>query len=79
MKQLDRRIVTENLDHELKWMLKYYSNWDYVFERFKEFKGLWDWVKNQRGIELPDKIDRTEMTKRGQKGKYWNTLNVFKQ
>ena len=78
IKQVDRLIVTESLDEELKWMLKYYANWDYVFEKFEEFKGLQDWVQNKRGAELPDKIDRNVMNKRGQMGQYWNTLNRFK-
>jgi hypothetical protein len=77
--QIDRLITTDNLDYELNWMLKYYSTWDYVFERFKEFKGLQDWLKNQMGIELPSIVDRNEMQQRGQMGKYWNSLNRFKK
>ena len=77
IKQIDRLITTDNLDNELKWMIKYYSTLDYVFERFKEFKGLQDWIQNNMGTELPDTVDRNVMSKRGQMGKYWNSLNQF--
>ena len=75
--QIDKLITIDNLDNELKWMLKYYSTWDYVFERFTKFKGLQDWIKSEKGIELPNKIERSEMVKRGQMGRYWNSLNRF--
>ena len=78
IEQIDNLITSEKLDHELKWMLKYYCNWDYVFERFKEYKGLQHWIQNQMGSELPDTIDRNEMQQRGQMGRYWNSLDRFK-
>jgi len=77
IEQLDYLITADKLDFELKWMLKYYYNWDYVFERFKKYKGLQDWIKNQMGSELPDTIDRNEMQQRGRMGRYWNSLNRY--
>ena len=77
IKQLDNLIKRGKLDTELNWMLKYYSTWDYVFERFKEYHGLCEWIENDFGTELPDTIDKDEMSTRGQMGKYWNSLNHF--
>lgn len=77
IQQLDKLIISDKLDNELKWMLKYYSAWDCVFERFKEYKGLQDWIHNDTGTDLPDTIDRNDMTRRGQMGKYWNSLTRF--
>jgi len=71
---IDKLITNNNLDSELKWMLKYYSNWSYVFERFEEFNGLQNWIKNQIEIELPSTVDREQMQNRGQMGKYWSSI-----
>jgi hypothetical protein len=77
IEQVDKLIKHDKVDSELNWMLKYYSTWDYVFERFKEYHGLRDWIKNDLGTDLPDTIDNDEMSKRGQMGKYWTSLNHF--
>ena len=79
IKILDRRIKSEVTDYELEWMLDYYSNWDTVFERFAEFKYLKERITKIEKAELPDKIDRNEMSKRGQMGYYWNSLTRFKE
>jgi hypothetical protein len=77
IKQIDGLIDNDNLDSELNWILKFYSSWDYVFERFKRFNALQKWIKNGMGTELPNTINRDEMVKRGQMGKYWNSLIPF--
>ncbi|NOT74218.1 MAG: hypothetical protein HOP08_04760 [Cyclobacteriaceae bacterium] len=72
--QVNKLIASDSMDYELRWMLKHYSTWDYVFERFMDFKELQEWIANKKGDELPDTIDRSEMAKRGQTGRYWNSL-----
>ena len=66
-------------DYELEWMLDYYSNWDFVFERFDEFKYLQGRMTRADKVDLPEKIERNEMSKRGQMGYYWNSLTRFKE
>lgn len=75
--QLDQLIEHARIDNELSWMLKYYSSWSYVFKRFEEYHNLRDWVKNDRGADLPDRIDNDAMSTRGLMGKYWTSLNWF--
>jgi len=77
IEKLDNLIKHDKVDSELSWMLKYYSTWDYVFERIKEYHGLRDWIKNDLGTDLPDRINKDEMSRRGQMGKYWTSLNHF--
>ena len=67
----------ENLDQELKWMLNYYGNWDFTFDINENLPKLENYIKNITDRNFPKTIDRNEMTKRGQMGKYWNSLNVF--
>ena len=76
---LDRRLENEVADYELEWMLDYYSNWDFVFERFDEFKYLQGRMTRADKVDLPEKIERNEMSKRGQMGHYWNSLTRFKE
>lgn len=77
IEQVDNLIKRDKVDTELSWMLKYYLTWDYVFERFKEYHGLQHWIENDTETELPTKIDKDEMSTRGQMGKYWNSLYHF--
>ena len=79
LKILDRRLKNEIIDYELEWMIDYYSNWDFVFERFTEFKYLQERLSRKEKVDLPNKIDRKEMSKRGQMGLYWNSLTKFKE
>ena len=77
IKALDNRISSGTLDYELSWMLRYYADWDFVFERHKEFHFLHDWIANEKGAQLPDKIDTQVMSQRGRMGRYWNSLIRF--
>jgi hypothetical protein len=77
IKALDDRIGSNTLDYELSWMLRYYADWDFVFERFKEFRFLHDWIAHEKGALLPDKIDTQAMAPRGRMGRYWNSLIRF--
>ena len=78
IKLVEDKIQNNALDNELKWMLNYYANWDFVFERFKISKGLVELIAN-RTDDLPVGliIDKIAMNKRGQMGAYWNSLNHF--
>ncbi len=74
---VDSRIKRGNTDYELDWMLDYYSGWDFVFERFNNYRDLQGRLKDELKTELPTSIDREEMEKRGQMGLYWNSLAIF--
>lgn len=77
VKILDRRLKRNITDYELDWMLDYYSGWEFVFERFKDFKNVQKRLKSESKTELPDEIDRVKMEQRGQMGIYWNSLTIF--
>lgn len=72
---IEEKIQEKSLDNELKWMLNYYANWEFVFERFKNRQGLAELISNRKDIPNNLIIDKIEMNKRGQMGKYWNSLN----
>lgn len=73
---LDRRFNKNISDYELDWMLSYYSNFEFVFERFKIYKSFYSKLTDCK-IEMPDSIDREEMSSRGQMGLYWNSLTRY--
>ena len=75
---IEKKIQNNSLDTEIKWMLNYYATWDFVFDRFKNRKGLAGLIANKTD-ELPFGlvIDNVAMNKRGQMGTYWNSLNHF--
>jgi len=75
---LDLRFKNNKTDYELEWMIDYYANWHFVFERFTEFEHLQARLAITKKLELPLKINRIEMKKRGQMGYYWNSLTRFK-
>ncbi len=77
IQNLHELIAAGKIDNELTWMLNYYADWDWVFERLKSFKGFNSEIVNERNNQLPDKIDREKMEQRGQMGKYWNSLTQF--
>ena len=75
---VEEKIQNNSLDTELKWMLNYYANWDYVFDRFKICKGLAELIANSTdGLPIGLIIDKIVMNKRGQMGDYWNSLSHF--
>jgi hypothetical protein len=75
---LNEKIENNELDGELDWMLNYYLNWDWVFDRFNGYNGL-DKAKMNKKDNLPDSIDYNSMDQRGQMGKYWNSLTRFEK
>jgi hypothetical protein len=73
---IELKIQNKSLDTELTWMLNYYANWGFVFDKFKNRKGLEEIIKNRSdGLPLGLIIDIEEMKQRGQMGLYWNSLN----
>ncbi len=75
---IEHKIQSNSLDSELKWMLNYYATWDYVFDKFKNRKGLAELIANRtNGLPIGLVIDKVAMNKRGQMGMYWNSLNHF--
>ena len=75
---IEEKIQNNSLDTELTWMLNYYATWDFVFDRFKNRKGLEELIANRTdGLPTGLVIDKASMNKRGQMGTYWNSLNHF--
>lgn len=70
---IERKIQKNDIDLELNWMLNYYANWDFVFEKFKNYPALIEFILNRKDTELV--FDKVDMSKRGQMGEYWNSLN----
>lgn len=73
---LDRRLNKNISDYELDWMLSYYSSFEFVFERFKNYQSFYSRLTECK-TEMPDSIDREEMSTRGQMGMYWNSLTKY--
>jgi hypothetical protein len=75
---VENKIQNNLLDSEIKWMLNYYANWDFVFNRFNNRKGLAELIVNKTdGLPFGLVLDKVAMSKRGQMGIYWNSLNHF--
>lgn len=74
---LDKKLQQASIDNELKWMLDYYMDWEWVFEQFEAFSFLEEAMLN-RDDKLPESINREVMKQRGQMGNYWNSLTCFK-
>lgn len=70
---IERKIQKKDIDLELNWMLNYYANWEFVFEKFSSHQALIRFILNRKDTELI--FDKVDMSKRGQMGEYWNSLN----
>ncbi|MCO4293077.1 hypothetical protein NF867_09395 [Solitalea sp. MAHUQ-68] len=77
IESLNQRILNNDPDWELKWMLDYYTSWDWIFDKFKDYEGLRKAIKIRQANSLPTDIDNDNMNNRGQMGKYWNSLTAF--
>ena len=77
--ELNSIIATSAIDNELVWMVNYYAKWTWIFERLKSFRGFDENIVNDQNGHLPKGIDRKAMERRGQMGKYWNSLTIFEQ
>ena len=74
-KLLDRRIAKDVLDYELDWMLEYYSDFGFAFERFNNYENFYRRTSSKTGLEFPDSINKETMATRGQMGEYFNSVN----
>ncbi len=74
-KILNKRIAKGVLDYELDWMLEYYSDFGFAFERFINFEHFYRRTSSKTGLEYPDSIDKETMATRGQMGGYFNSIN----
>ncbi|MGB3342978.1 MAG: hypothetical protein WBA61_03620 [Aequorivita sp.] len=68
---LKTRIDQNEADKELIWMLNYYLNWDFVFDRFKDIIEF-DKIIQEKDADKP-KIKTDE---RGQMGIYWKSITT---
>ena len=78
-KKLNEYIKEDKLDEEFKWMLSFYSSWDYVIFQYSENKleELTSFVKkvDTSKINFPKKaLNKGIMDDRGQMGIYWKEL-----
>ncbi len=67
--ELKNRIDHNTADNELLWMLNYYLEWDFVFDRFRNIA---EFKKDENIIDFT-KI-KLKMINRGQMGIYWNSI-----
>ena len=73
MKSLDALIASDKLDAELIWMLNYYMNWHFAFEKLSDFKAIHNFFLNKKE-GLTKTFLNERMDKRGQMGMYWNSI-----
>ena len=78
-KKLNEYIKEDKLDEEFKWMLSFYSSWDFVIFPYSENKleELTSFVKkvDTSKINFPKKaLNKGVMDNRGQMGIYWKEL-----
>ena len=75
-KILNRRITNGRLDYELDWMLEYYSDFGFAFERFREYDNFYKRTSSKTGLEFPASFDKESMAIRGQMGEYFNSIDI---
>lgn len=69
IKELKSRIDQNETDEELLWMLNYYLDWDWVFERFSDIVDFRNIVK-----KVKKEVPKIKTDKRGQMGFYWESI-----
>jgi hypothetical protein len=80
---LDQYLAEERIDAEFRWMLTYYSSWDYTILAFSEnrLETLTAFVKavDTSVSSLPrNQLPKGVMDNRGQMGIYWISCSVEK-
>jgi len=78
---LDAHIRDRKLDEELRWMLSYYSCWDYLLLHYADNRlpALTAFIQavDQHVLHIPRKqLPSGTMANRGQMGLYWESLGV---
>ena len=73
--EIDKKIKAKSLDFELNWMIDYYKDWNYMFEKFKNFESFYSKINSEEISQMP-KYNKEEMKDRGQMGIYWSSLET---
>jgi hypothetical protein len=81
---LNDYLAGDKIDAEFKWMLSYYSSWDYIILEFSEYKlaALTKFVKEVDCSVLhapKNQLLKATMANRGQMGIYWISCSVESQ
>ncbi|QPH40074.1 hypothetical protein [Pedobacter endophyticus] len=81
---LDQYLIDGKIDSEFKWMLSFYSSWDYTILPFSENKleALTAFVKgvDTSILSCPkNQLPKGVMDNRGQMGIYWISMSVEKK
>jgi len=81
---LNHYLIDAKMDAEFKWMLSFYSSWDYTILPFSEnkLKALTAFVKevDTSILNFPkDELPKGVMDNRGQMGIYWISMSVEKK
>lgn len=74
---LDKRLINNETEYELDWMLGYYSNWNWVFDQFTKYKAFQNKLVNGTRVDMPNFINHKEMKNRGRMGMYWSSLTIY--
>jgi hypothetical protein len=73
---LDHYLKAGKIDWELKWMLSFYSNWDYILlsQTENKLEQITDFMKavDNSITHIPTYLPKETMANRGQMGIYWN-------
>jgi hypothetical protein len=80
--RLNTYLLHDNLDNEFRWMLSYYSSWDWILLAYAEPKlsELTAFVKSVDNSISHFKQNRPEeMVNRGQMGIYWQSHGIGQQ
>ena len=78
-KRLNSYLLHDKLDHEFRWMLSYYSCWDWILLEYAEpqLAALTAFVKSvDTSISHFKQNRREEMNNRGQMGIYWQSHGI---
>lgn len=81
---LDQYLIDRKIDAEFKWMLSFYSSWDYTILPFSENK-LETLTAFVKGIDTSilscpkNQLPKGVMDNRGQMGIYWISMSVEKK
>jgi len=71
------QIQNKTIDSELTWMCNYYFQIaEWMFDEHPLLKKIYENGQTSVSV-LPDFIDKEAMSRRGQMGIYWNSLNHF--
>lgn len=73
---LDKLLSQEIDDYELRWMISYYADWEFVFNSCTEYPNIMEALNLKNKAKIPERIYAKEMENRGTMGRYFLTLNI---